>query len=144
MLMFVEKFPLIFQKISSHTIEKRNKVLEGKEKREMSSKSREKSKEDILAERLRDIPKPFVLQSDNVPAMGFGVSRVARIPRPLQRTSTKRVSFVMDSKVSSDLMAYGSQSLPVQKDQVLVSLPRKYFKSPPETPFTELNSTSTI
>ena len=89
MLIFVEKFPLIFQKISSHNMEKRNKVLEGKEKREMSSKSREKSKEDILAERLRDIPKPFVLQSDNVPAMGFGVSRVARIPRPLQRTSTK-------------------------------------------------------
>ncbi len=103
----------------------------------------EKAKEELLLEKLRDTPKPFVLQSETVPAVGFGVTRASKLPRYLHKMSSKKTSFVEDDDASGDLVAFGSKTLS-RPEPVLLSLPRSSYKPQPDTPFTELNSTSTI
>lgn len=102
----------------------------------------EKAKEENLLEKLRETPKSFVLQSETVPAVGFGVSRASKLPQYLHKMS-KKTSFVETDDVGNDLVAFGSKTLSRQ-EPVLLSLPRTCHKVPPDTPFTELNSTSTI
>jgi len=132
----------IVQKSRDYFIKKRNTVQEGKQRRELGSELTEKTREEILSEKLRQIPRSFVLQTDSIPTMAFGASHAPRLPRYLEGMRPKRLS--IDWGNDRGLMTVGSKSLP-QREETFLSIPKEHdVLPPPTTPFTELSSTSTI
>ena len=131
------------QKSGDSLIKKRNKVQEGRKRRGLGNELTEKTREQLLSEKLKGIPKSFVLQTDVIPSMVFGVSHAPRLPRYLEGMQPKKLSIDLDSD-GRGLVTFGCKSLP-QSGKMFMSVPQEHHvMPPPTTPFTELNSTSTI